>query len=124
MMARDTPQQNHLAELGIAVTINKARAMMAAANIPLTIRYKIWKEAAKTAALFDGLMTVEINGVVKSRFQHAFGFNPNFAAHLRTFGEAGTVKTKPPSWPTEELHACLLAILLIMRGTAIGCGTQ
>jgi hypothetical protein len=73
--------------------------MMAAANIPLTIRYKIWKEAAKTAALLDSLMTVEINSVVKSHFQHAFGFNPNFAAHLRTFGEAGTVKTKTLGTP-------------------------
>ena len=97
--ARDTPQQNHLAELGIAVTINKARALMAAANIPLSIRYKIWKEAAKTAAQLDGLIPVDIGGVIKSRYEHAFGVNPKFSKHLRTFGEAGTVKTRSTGTP-------------------------
>ena len=49
---------------------------MASANIPLSVRYKVWKEAIKAAALLDGLLTVNINGAVKSRFMHAFGVNP------------------------------------------------
>jgi hypothetical protein len=32
--ARDTPQQNHLAELGFATIANRGRAMMHAANVP------------------------------------------------------------------------------------------
>ena len=92
--ARDTPQQNHLAELGFAVLANKTRTLMTAANIPFDKRFKLWKEAVKTATLLDGLLVVEMNGVFKTRFEHAFGSNPKFAKHLRTWGEAGTVKTK------------------------------
>jgi hypothetical protein len=33
------------------------------ANIPIQIRYKIFKEAFKTATLLDGLMVVEVDGV-------------------------------------------------------------
>jgi hypothetical protein len=32
--ARDTPQQNHLAELGFAVLVNRGRALMTRANVP------------------------------------------------------------------------------------------
>jgi hypothetical protein len=35
--ARDTPQQNHLAELGFAHLANYGRALMARANVPLNI---------------------------------------------------------------------------------------
>ena len=40
--ARDTPQQNHLAELGFAVLANRGRAIMHRANIPLNLRYKLY----------------------------------------------------------------------------------
>jgi hypothetical protein len=35
--ARDTPQQNHLAELGFAHLANYGRALMARANVPMNI---------------------------------------------------------------------------------------
>ena len=35
---------------------------------------------------------IEINGVTKTRIEHYQGSLPEFASHLRTFGEAGTVK--------------------------------
>jgi len=35
--ARDTPQQNHLAELAFATLANHGRALMHAANIPMAI---------------------------------------------------------------------------------------
>ena len=92
--ARETPQQNHLAELGFAVLANKARTLMTAAFVPLEKRFKLWREAAKTATLLDGLLIVSIYGQEKTRYEHAFGENPKFAKHLRTWGEAGTVKTK------------------------------
>jgi hypothetical protein len=34
-MARDTPQQNHLAELGFAVLANRGRALMHRATVPM-----------------------------------------------------------------------------------------
>ena len=97
--ARDTPQQNHLAELAFATVINKARAMMAEANIPEGTRYKLCKEAIKTATDLDGLLLSTLNGLTKTRYEHAFGKNPKFAKHLRTWGEAGTVKTKKTGTP-------------------------
>jgi hypothetical protein len=97
--ARDTPQQNHLAELGFAHLASKGRAMMISANIPLTLRYKLFKEAFKTATLLDGLMAVTLEGVTATRYKHYMGENPDYAYHLRTWGEAGTVKTKTLATP-------------------------
>ena len=37
--ARDTPQQNHLAELGFSVIANRGRAMFSKANVPRELRY-------------------------------------------------------------------------------------
>jgi hypothetical protein len=89
--ARGTPQQKHLAELAFATLANKGRAMMYAANLTLELRYRLYREAFQTATLLDGLLPVEINGVVKSRYNHwSGGHEPKFAK--RTWGEAGTVK--------------------------------
>ena len=41
----------------------------------------------------DGLIVIEIDGVSKTRYKHWSGQLPRFAHHLRTWGEAGTVKT-------------------------------
>jgi hypothetical protein len=49
--ARNTPQQNRLAELGFAHLANYGRALMARANAPLNIRYKVFTKAFKTATL-------------------------------------------------------------------------
>jgi hypothetical protein len=45
--ARATPQQNALAELGFATLANRGGAMISAANVPETIRYKVYSEAFK-----------------------------------------------------------------------------
>jgi len=97
--ARNTPQQNHLAELGFAVLANRGRAMMSAANVPKAMRYQIFPKAFETATLMDGLMVVEIEGVSKTRFEHFAGKLPKFASHLRTWGEAGTVTIKKKMHP-------------------------
>jgi hypothetical protein len=39
--AANTPQQNHLAELGFAFLANRGRAMMYHANLPLETRYQL-----------------------------------------------------------------------------------
>jgi len=91
---RATPQRNHLAELGFAVIANRGRAMMHRANVPLTDRYKLFKEAFKTATLLDGLVAITIDGKEATRYEHWCGKNPDFTAHLRVWGEAGTVTIK------------------------------
>ena len=66
---------------------------MNAANVPLAQRYKLFCEAACTAAKLDWLTTINLKGVEKARIEH-FGMKiPGFAKHLRTWGEAGTIKT-------------------------------
>jgi hypothetical protein len=97
--ARDTPQQNHLAELGFAIIANRGRALMHKANIPELVRYKVWREAFQTATLLDGLTIVELNGINDTRFKHWGKENPKFVHHLRTWGEAGTVKLKTQGTP-------------------------
>ena len=97
--ARDTPQQNHLVELGFATCANQGRAMMAAANLPRKERCAIGYKAFETACLLDGLSVVERGGNKKTRYEHFFGQNPKFSKHLRTWGEAGTVKVKSKMAP-------------------------
>ena len=92
--ARDTPQQNSLAEVGFALIASQGRAMMAAAHVPLEIRKKVYRDAFKTATLLDALAAVEIDDIVKPRVEHWCGKLPAYAKHLRTWGEAGTVKTR------------------------------
>jgi hypothetical protein len=91
-----------LEELAFATIINKAQAMMASANIPVEVRYKLWKEAIQTATDLDGLILRTMEGITKTWYEHAYGSNPKFATHLWTWEEAGTVKTK--STGTPKLH--------------------
>ena len=44
--------------------------------------------------MLDELAVADLNGVIKSRIEHWNGTLPKFARHLRTWGEAGVVKTK------------------------------
>jgi hypothetical protein len=81
-----TPQQNHLAELGFAILSNRGRVMMARANVPLEVQYKIWRHAFKTATLLDSLTAVTVGGKTATRFVLWAGKNPTFADHLRTWG--------------------------------------
>jgi hypothetical protein len=97
--ARDTPQQNSLAEVGFATIANRGRAMMHQANLPASVRPRVWTEAFKTATLLDGLVPIEINGKLATKYVHWCGENPMFAKHLRTWGEAGTVKIKTDTTP-------------------------
>ena len=66
--------------------------MMHHANVPVEYRFKLFRDCYKTAALLDGLMMVEVEGKLASHFEHFAGQNLKCATHLRTWGEAGTVK--------------------------------
>ena len=73
---------------------NRGRAVMHKANVPLEVRYKVWREAFKTVTLLDGLMPIDIDGKMETSYVHWCGHNPSFFKHLKTWGEAGTVKLK------------------------------
>lgn len=97
--ARNTPQQNYLAELGFAVLANKGRAMMYRANVPKAMCYQIFPKAFETATLLDGLVTVNIDGKILTHYKHFFCHEPRFIKYLRTWGEAGTVTLKKKTTP-------------------------
>ena len=88
-----TPQQNSYAEVGFTALAGMSRAMMNKGNVPRASRYKLFGEVAKTATKLDGLVVVEINGVKKTRFEHYANILPRWTKFMRTFGEAGTVRT-------------------------------
>ena len=96
---RNTPQQNHLVEVGFAIVANKGRALMHHANIPIELRYKLFREALMTATLLDGLAVITLNEVKAPRFMHYYGHMPKWVKHLRTWGEAGTVTIKSKMQP-------------------------
>ena len=97
--ARDTPQQNSLAEVGFVTLANHGRAMMHRANLPMMDRYHLAHEAFQCATQLDRLTVVEVEGITKTCNEHFVGQNPMFAKHLRTWGEAGTVKIKTSMSP-------------------------
>jgi hypothetical protein len=78
-----TPQQNHLAEIGLASIANRGRALMARANIPMKVLYKVWREAFKVATLLGGLTVITVDGQNGTRYKLWHGENPRFAQHLR-----------------------------------------
>jgi hypothetical protein len=86
--------QNNLVEIGLTGVANKARVMMAHANIPHKILYKIFCKAYKTAATLDGYVVIKQKGIDDTRYVHWCGANPNYTNHLCMWGEAGTVRTK------------------------------
>jgi hypothetical protein len=88
--------------LGFATLGNKGRALMVKANIPEKYRYHLFREAFCTATDLDGLVVIEVNGKRETICHHMFGKTPEWAKHLRTFGEAGTVKIKTDTTP--KLH--------------------
>jgi hypothetical protein len=96
---RDTPQHNHLAELGLASIANKGRSLMSAANIPMKIMYKVWIKAFQHATDLDGLVVTEINGNTATRYEHWNGKIPKWVKHMRTWGESCTVKVKTDTTP-------------------------
>ena len=90
--ARDTPQQNSLAAIVFYALANKARVAMHHVNLPMEMHYQLFGEIFTTITMLDGLTIIEVNGHKKSQYEHVFKKKPKFVKHLRTIGEAGTVK--------------------------------
>jgi len=92
--ARATPQQNSLAEMSFTIILNKAKSMLEDAHVPYLKKYKIIQEAILTATKLDGLVVSTINDKTQTRYEY-FGYPiPKFAKYLKTWEEAGVVKTK------------------------------
>ena len=70
---------------------SRARATMSGANVPPEIRKHVCKECINCCTHIDGLIVREINGEVKTRYEHWGGQLPKFAKYLREWGEAGIV---------------------------------
>jgi hypothetical protein len=89
--ARNTPQQNHLAEIGIYIICCRGQALMSRANSPKKYRYRMFWLATETACVLDWLTVFTIDGVMAMKIKHISNSIPAFVNHLRTFGEAGVV---------------------------------
>jgi hypothetical protein len=100
--ARDIPQQNSPVEAGVSTLGGRARSMLQDANVPEALRKVLIVAAVKTATFLDGLIPIEIDGIVKTRYEHQFGSLPPFAQALRTFGEAGTVNIESRTFQPKE----------------------
>ena len=97
--ARDTPQQNSMAEVAFYALANKARAAMHQANLPMEMRFRLFGEILTTITLLDGLRIIEVDGLKQSQYEHIFKKKPKFVKYLRTIGEAGTVKITSDTTP-------------------------
>ena len=67
--------------------------MMNIGNVPRASRYKLFGKAVKTASKLDGLVMMEINRVKKTQVEHYANILPRWVKSMRTFDEAGTVRT-------------------------------
>ena len=99
LTARDSPQQNAVAEVKLATMGDRGRAMMDRANIPPEMLMVMYPSATETATKLDGLTLVTINGVTMTRYEHCGLEMPTLASNLRTYGEAGVVKIKSKTDP-------------------------
>jgi hypothetical protein len=62
--ARNTPQQNHLAEIGIYDICCRGRALMSRGNSPKKYCYHMFWLPTETACVLDWLTLVTIDGVM------------------------------------------------------------
>ena len=97
--ARDTPQQNSLAEVAFYALANKARAAMHHANLPMEMRFRLFGEIFTTITMLDGLTITEVDGLKQSWYEHVFKKKLKFVKYLCTIGEAGTVKITNDTTP-------------------------
>ncbi len=82
-----------MVELKCTYLAAKARAAMHAAGVPRERRLDLFPEVIMTMTKLDWLKLVIINGINKTRIEHYGLPLPRFPQYLRTWGEAGTVKT-------------------------------
>ena len=82
-----------MSEVSFTSMAARARAMMTAANVLMVERYCLFQEAANHSTKLDWLAVVKIGSVKKIRQEHYGMEDPAWSKKLKTWGEAGTVKT-------------------------------
>jgi hypothetical protein len=97
--ASDMPQQNSIAEVAFSTIADRGRSMMHDANLDEKEQYLLYCYAFDTATKLDGFVQVMKDGITQSRYKHWCQEEPAWAKHLRTFGEAGTIKIKTDTTP-------------------------
>lgn len=73
--------------------------MMSAANVPMPQRNLVYYEAFDTATKLESLVLIAIDGMTKLRVVHWGRKLTNYTKHLRTWGDAGTVKIERTGMP-------------------------
>ena len=73
--------------------------MFIAANIPVKLRYSLFREAFQHATDLDNLVIIELNNKEMTRYEHYGEAIPKWANHMRTWGEAGVVTLKSNATP-------------------------
>eukprot|EP00957_Ditylum_brightwellii_P162882 12403408-Ditylum_brightwellii.AAC.1 len=70
-----------------------------AANVPERVMHKLFREAFTCATMLDWLTTITLDNVTKTPVKHWNGSLPWWCRALKTWGEAGVVKTKTKTMP-------------------------
>ena len=78
----------------IFLICNNARAALVRAHVPNEYKFRIFPKFVEGITQLDWLVTVEIDGVTKTRIEHSGNQIPKFAKQLRILGEAGVVTTR------------------------------
>eukprot|EP00957_Ditylum_brightwellii_P122740 9360056-Ditylum_brightwellii.AAC.1 len=82
--SQDTSQQNHLAELKLALLANKGWELMIDAKVSINKQCTVCNEATMTATLTDRLTAIDLDGTFATKYMHLLKKNPAFAEHLCT----------------------------------------
>jgi len=62
---RDTPQRSYLSEVSFATLVACGGEVMSATNIPVDHGKLFLQEAFRTSSYLDGLVLIEVDGVIK-----------------------------------------------------------
>jgi hypothetical protein len=89
--APDTPQHNGRVDRKFAVLYEYMRSMINTARLPVTLRQRLWAEAALHATdVVNGLCTPTNNRPPYTQF---YGKDPTYYNVLKTFGDIAVVAT-------------------------------
>ena len=76
-------------------------ALMNHSNVPTNISQSVYKESHRTATMINVLIVIDIYGKQATRYDHFCGRHLLFAKQIRSWGEAGVVKTR--IWSTPKI---------------------
>ena len=83
-----------LSDMEFNMIRNRGLAMMIGGNVPKEKKYLLFRKAFETVTLLDGPIVTTIDGVTAMRCEHWSGSIPGWAKWLRTWGEAGVIKSQ------------------------------